>query len=74
MALVITIVILLILVLVSIIVLIKIGIISSSELTKSKYKGAVKKEENDLNKMSEYISENREIILKKEEKCFVKRI
>ncbi len=59
-ALVITIVILLILAGISIIGLTKTGVLKNAELAKEEYQKSVKKEENDLNKINEYIKGNRE--------------
>jgi|GEM_PF-5315840 Tfp pilus assembly protein PilE len=59
-ALVITIVILLILAGISIIGLTKAGVLKNAELAKEEYQKSVKKEENDLNKINEYIKGNRE--------------
>lgn len=59
-ALVITIVILLILAGISIIGLTKTGVLKNAELAKEEYKKSVKKEQNDLNKINEYIKGNRE--------------
>ena len=59
-ALVITIVILLILAGISIIELTKTGVLKNAELAKEEYKKSVKKEQNDLNKINEYIKGNRE--------------
>lgn len=59
-ALVITIVILLILAGISIIGLTKAGLLKNAELAKEEYQKSVKKEENDLNKINEYIKGNRE--------------
>ena len=58
--LVITIVILLILAGISIIGLTKAGVLKNAELAKEEYQKSVKKEENDLNKINEYIKGNRE--------------
>ena len=54
-ALVITIVILLILAGISIIGLTKAGLLKNAELAKEEYQKSLKKEENDLNKINEYI-------------------
>lgn len=59
-ALVITIVILLILAGISIIGLTKTGVLKNAELAKEEYQKSVKKEQNDLNKINEYIKGNRE--------------
>lgn len=59
-ALVITIVILLILAGISIIGLTKTGLLKNAELAKEEYQKSVKKEQNDLNKINEYIKGNRE--------------
>lgn len=59
-ALVITIAILLILAGISIIGLTKTGVLKNAELAKEEYQKSVKKEENDLNKINEYIKGNRE--------------
>lgn len=59
-ALVITIVILLILAGISIIGLTKAGVLKNAELAKEEYQKSVKKEQNDLNKINEYIKGNRE--------------
>ena len=55
-ALVITVVILLILAAISIIGLTKTGVLKNAELAKEEYQKSVKKEENDLNKINEYIT------------------